>query len=220
LLDRAITGLDRLRANGQPVPDWVLGGGTGLMIYSGHRLSKDIDAFIDDPQYLTLLAPRLGGEDIWSCEAYDETGHYLKLIYPEGEIDFIVSGAITDLPVESKTIDMGEVRPGTSHTIKVEHPAEIAIKRLYYRGITLKIRDVFDIAVVDSLFSEELHDNLRFVSHLKHGISERLSAISEEFLHQQLDELAIEDKWRSLAATCLQRVKEIVEAIPEPKCVP
>jgi len=190
------------------------------MIHSGHRLSKDIDAFIDDPQYITLLSPRLGGEDIWLCEAYDETGHYLKLVYPEGEIDFIVSGSITDLPVESKIIDMGEVRPGTSHTIKVEHPVETAIKKFHYRGTMLKIRDVFDIAVVGSLFSEELRDNLRYVSHLKQGILERLSAISEEFLHQQLDELAIENKWRSLAATCLQRVKEIAEAIPEPKCIP
>jgi hypothetical protein len=190
------------------------------MIHSGHRLSKDIDAFIDDPQYITLLSPRLGGEDIWSCETYDETAHYLKLIYPEGEIDFIVSGSITYLPVESKIIDMGEVRPGTSHTINVEHPVEIAIKKLHYRGTMLKIRDIFDIAVVDSLFSEELRDNLRYVSHLKQGILERLSVISEEFLHQELDELAIADEWRPLAATCLQRVKEIAEAIPEPTCIP
>jgi hypothetical protein len=55
LLDKAITGLDRLRAKGQPVPDWVLGGGTALMVHTGHRLSKDIDAFIDDPQYISLL---------------------------------------------------------------------------------------------------------------------------------------------------------------------
>jgi hypothetical protein len=64
-------------------------------------------AFIDDPQYTALLSPRLRGEDIWSCEAYDEAGHYLKLVYPEGESDFIVAGSITDLPVEAKTVDMG-----------------------------------------------------------------------------------------------------------------
>lgn len=190
------------------------------MIYSQHRLSKDIDAFIDDPQYLTFLSPRLGGEDIWSCEAYDETGHYLKLIYPEGEIDFIVSGSITDLPIETKTIDMSEIRPDTSYSIKMEHPVEIAIKKLHYRGTMLKVRDVFDIAVVDSLFTASLHDQLHHVSHLKSGIRERLSAISDEFLHQELEELAIEDEWRPLAETCLQRVKEIVEAIPEPTCVP
>jgi hypothetical protein len=47
----------------------VLGGGTALMICAGHRLSKDIDAFIDDPQYLTFLSPRLAGEAIWACNA-------------------------------------------------------------------------------------------------------------------------------------------------------
>jgi len=198
----------------------VLGGGTALMIHSGHRLSKDIDVFIDDPQYIALLSPRLGGEDIWSCEAYDEAGHYLKLIYPEGEIDFIVAGSITDLPVESKTVDMSEVRPSASHTINVEHPVEIALKKLNYRGSMLKIRDIFDLVVVDSSFSELLRDNLRYVAHLKQGILERLSAISEEFLRQELDELAIADQWRPLADTCLQRMKEVAEAIPEPKCVP
>src|ERR1700730_16514545 len=84
----------------------------------------------------------------------------------------------------------------------------------------LKIRDVFDIAVVDCLFSELLRDNLRHVAHLKQGISERLSAISEELLRQELDELAIADEWRPLAATCLQRMKEIAEAIPERSASP
>jgi hypothetical protein len=57
------------------------------MIHTGHRLSKDVDAFIDDPQYLPYLSPRLGGEDIWGCQAYDEAANHLKLIYSEGEID-------------------------------------------------------------------------------------------------------------------------------------
>ncbi|WP_130228674.1 MULTISPECIES: hypothetical protein [unclassified Bradyrhizobium] len=183
-------------------------------IHSGHRLSKDIDAFIDDPQYIALMSPRLGGEEVWACEVYDEAAHYLKLIYSEGEIDFIVAGSVTELPVESKTI---EVRPGTSHTIKVEHPVEIALKKLNYRGSMLKIRDVLDIVVVDSLFPDLLRDNLHYVAHLKAGISGRLSGILEEFLRQQLDELAIADEWRPLASTCLQRMKEIAQVIPDPK---
>jgi hypothetical protein len=75
LLDRAINGLDRMRETGQPVPDWTLGGGTALMVHTGHRVSKDIDAFIDDAQYLSFLSPRLGGEGVWGCEAFDEAGH-------------------------------------------------------------------------------------------------------------------------------------------------
>lgn len=75
----------------------LLGGGTALMVHTGHRLSKDIDAFIDDPQYLSILSPRLGGEGIWDHQAYDEAANYLKL-YPEGEIDFIVASYITNVP--------------------------------------------------------------------------------------------------------------------------
>ena len=104
LLHRTITGLGDLRRAGQPVPDWVLGGGTALMIHAGHRISKDIDAFIHDPQYLSFLSPRLAGEAVWGCGAFNEAAHYLKLIFPEGEIDFIVAAAITDLKNERKEI--------------------------------------------------------------------------------------------------------------------
>ena len=65
------------------------------MIHADHRISKDIDAFIDDPQYLSILSPRLSGESVWACDAFTETANHLKLVFPEGEIDFIVAPAIT-----------------------------------------------------------------------------------------------------------------------------
>ena len=71
LLDRAVSGLERFRHTGQPVPDWVLGGGTALMINAGHRISKDIDIFINDAQYISFLSPRLAGESIWGTDTYD-----------------------------------------------------------------------------------------------------------------------------------------------------
>ncbi|WP_160321724.1 nucleotidyl transferase AbiEii/AbiGii toxin family protein [Bradyrhizobium pachyrhizi] len=51
LLSRTIIGLEQLEQQGQAVPDWILAGGTALMLHSEHRLSRDIDAVIDDPQY-------------------------------------------------------------------------------------------------------------------------------------------------------------------------
>jgi hypothetical protein len=62
-----LDGLSDLEQQGQPVPDWVLGGGTALMLHANHRLSRDIDAFIDDPQYLALLSPET--TDVWNCSA-------------------------------------------------------------------------------------------------------------------------------------------------------
>ncbi|MEJ2433375.1 MAG: hypothetical protein P8Y53_09480 [Pseudolabrys sp.] len=35
--------------------------------------------------------------------------------------------------------------------IKVEHPVEMALKKMNYRAGSLEVRDIFDIAVVDSL---------------------------------------------------------------------
>ena len=103
LLDRALQGLAELKRQGQPVPDWVLGGGTALMVFADHRLSRDIDAFIDDPQYLALLSPET--TDVWKCSAWDRAAHYLKLKYPEGEVDFIVTAPISSLPpIESRSI--------------------------------------------------------------------------------------------------------------------
>lgn len=211
LLDRAIGGLERLRQNGQPVPDWVLGGGTALMINAAHRTSKDIDAFITDPQYLALLSPRLGGEDVWKCEAYEEAAHHLRLVFPEGEIDFIVAAPITDLPPERKTIDVN----GSSYVIDVEHPVEVALKKLNYRGGMLKVRDVFDVSVVDALFPELLRANVSRVAHLKSAILARLDAISPSFLRLELGELDISENWRTNARACLPRVRGIVAGLAD-----
>jgi hypothetical protein len=206
--------LARLRAAGQPVPYWVLGGGTALMIQTGHRLSKDIDAFINDPQYLTCLSPRLGGEAVWACDAYSEASNHLKLVYPEGEIDFIVAASITGETPIRVPVDMNDVRPGVSQVVEVEHPVEIALKKLHYRGSLLKVRDVFDIAVVDSRFSDLLDAHLDHVAMLKPKIQERLSRITDEFCRLELAELAIADAWRPIADICLTRVREIVDNIP------
>ena len=143
------------------------------MLHTGHRLSKDIDAFISDLQYIPILSPRLGGEDVWACDTYDESPNHLKLVYPEGEIDFIVAAPITDLACESMRIP--DEQDDESTEIEVEHPVEIALKKLFYRAGSLKVRDIFDIAVVDSLHHDLLRSNLRHASHVKRDILTRLA---------------------------------------------
>jgi hypothetical protein len=133
--------------------------------------------------------------------------------YPEGEIDFIVAGNITDLAAEPISVETdGDLPP---LTVDVEHPVEIALKKLHYRGTLLKVRDIFDIAVVDSRQAGVLGRNLVHVSHLKQGIAARLSDISDEFCRRELAELDIEDDWRGVADTCLSRVRQIVRDMPE-----
>jgi hypothetical protein len=215
LLHRTVDGLARLRSAGQFAPDWVLGGGTALMIHAGHRISKDIDAFIDDPQYLASLSPRLAGDGIWACKAYEESANHLRLVFPEGEVDFIVAAKTTDLENEFRTIDVSEIAAGVAHTIEVEHPVETAIKKLTYRGSMLKVRDVLDIAVVDPLFAEVLRTNLHHVARLKPAILGRLNGISVDYLPLEIDELDITADWRSRALLCRDRVCEIIAAISD-----
>jgi hypothetical protein len=213
LLDRTVQGLAELERQGQPVPHWVLGGGTALMILAGHRLSKDIDAFIDDPQYLALLSPET--TDVWKCSAWDRAAHYLKLKYAEGEIDFLVTTPISSLPQIEKQIDLTEIRKGSKPTIRLDPPAEIALKKLHYRATMLKSRDVFDISVIDAIAGDALIANLHEVTEKKEDLLRRLDGINEDFLQAELAELDIRPGWEKHKKTCLQTVCAIVEKIPK-----
>lgn len=183
------------------------------MLHANHRLSKDIDAFITDPQYLPILSPRLGGEEVWACETYTEAANHLKLVYPEGEIDFIVASPITDLASEAMSIP--DERGGRPIQFKVEHSVEIALKKLVYRAGLLKVRDIFDIAVVDSLHHDLLDANLGHAKGAKKDIGNRLANLSEDYFRQELAELDIQGDWRDIADECLARTKVVIESIPK-----
>lgn len=136
LLRRALAGLDALEAQGTPIRWWSFGGGTALMLQLHHRDSKDIDLFLPDPQVLGFLSPKLTDPAVWNGPDYDETSHYVKLKYAEGEIDFIATSPISDLPLMNYAFD--------GRDIAIEHPAEIILKKLFHRAKLLKPRDIFD----------------------------------------------------------------------------
>lgn len=52
LFRHALTLIDEIRTHGTANPFWTFGGGTVLMLRYGHRLSKDVDIFVPNPQYL------------------------------------------------------------------------------------------------------------------------------------------------------------------------
>jgi len=212
LLSRAVVGLEQLKQQGHPVPDWILGGGTALMLHSNHRLSKDIDAFIDDPQYLGIMSPDV--TDVWDCHAWDQAPHYLKLQYAEGEIDFIVSSPLSDLATTFHEIDLSDLLAKRKVTIEIEHPAEIALKKMHYRPTMLKSRDIFDIAVADSVDHEALVCNLNKVADKKSALAKRLDGIDRKFLQAELAELDIQQGWDDQKKSCLETVQSLVQQIP------
>lgn len=212
LLSRTIIGLEQLELQGQDVPEWILGGGTALMLQADHRLSKDIDAFIDDPQYLGIMSPDVA--DVWDCRTWDKAAHYLKLGYAEGEIDFIVSGPLSDLATSFHELDLTDLPAKRKVTIQIEHPAEIALKKMHYRPTMLKSRDIFDIAVANSIEREALVGNLKEISDKKSALLKRLDGIDRKFLQAELAELDIREGWDDQKKSCFETVRSLVEQIP------
>lgn len=117
-----------------------MGGGTALMLRHRHRVSKDIDIFVTDPQILGFLNPRLGGlaEDI--AERHDEGALFVKLYLPEGEIDFVVSAPLTSPGWEPVEL--------LGRGVRLETDVEIVTKKLWHRGQSAKARDLLDLCLV------------------------------------------------------------------------
>jgi len=140
LFERALVLIDSVAAAGAELTDWSFGGGTVLMRRHHHRLSKDIDIFVPDPQYLAYLTPRLNETAESLTTDYVEEAESLKLSFPEGEIDFVASAALTREPTVSETL--------FGRRVLVETSAEIVAKKLWHRGDRIAARDIFDAAMV------------------------------------------------------------------------
>src|SRR5438128_4431287 len=98
LFQRVLVLIDSAEAAVARFKTWTFGGGTVLMRRHHHRFSKDIDIFVPDPQYFGYVTPRLNETAASLTSDYVESGLALKLLFPEGEIDFIASEPLTLRP--------------------------------------------------------------------------------------------------------------------------
>jgi hypothetical protein len=140
LLSHALELIDDIARRGGVNPFWTFGGGTVLMLRHGHRLSKDIDIFVPDPQYLGFVSPRLSELAESIAQDYVEGPGYVKLLRAEGEIDFVASSNLTAQPYEEWQL--------LGRKVKVETSAEIVAKKLWHRGDRATARDLFDLSLV------------------------------------------------------------------------
>ncbi|WP_022846166.1 nucleotidyl transferase AbiEii/AbiGii toxin family protein [Desulfurobacterium sp. TC5-1] len=138
LLNKAIS---CLKTAGIPYNEWSFGGGSALMFRYWHRESKDVDIFLTNPQYITMLSPRLNEYAESIATDYKESSVFIKILVENREIDFIVAPNLSGkLPVK-KTLD-------SNMEIFVEQPEEILVKKFFYRTESLKIRDFLDAYIV------------------------------------------------------------------------
>jgi predicted nucleotidyltransferase component of viral defense system len=168
LFQRALVLIDSVGKAGITLADWSFGGGTVLMRRYRHRFSKDIDIFIPSPQYLNYLSPHLNDTAEAMTGDYTLQAEYLKLQFPEGEIDFVVSAPLTQDPVTAETIFDREVM--------VETSVEIVAKKVWHRGDRFRARDIFDLALIAEKEPEALKSIAPILRDRKNVILARIKA--------------------------------------------
>lgn len=166
-----------MRLRTRPDAPFTFGGGTVLMLRHGHRLSKDIDLFVPDPQYLGFVRPRLSDVAADLCRDYVEAMEYIKLLRPGGEIDIVASANLTQQPWTEETI-LGE-------RVWVETDVEIVAKKMWHRGDRATARDLFDLCLVIQTNQEGLRREASWLVRHREAflqqIVERASVLSAQF---------------------------------------
>lgn len=203
LFECALRLIDSVAAHAPPLDDWTFGGGTVLMRRHKHRISKDIDIFIGDAQYLGYLTPRLNSTAESLTNNYIEQGGFLKLSFDEGEIDFVVSGSLTQSPYIIEKLFGRDVR--------VETSTEIIAKKVWHRGPEFTARDLFDLAMVRENDPEALEEIKPILTGRREAILSRVEKHERE-LRETFAALEVLD-YRPTFDECLKRAKE---ALSEP----
>lgn len=180
LFARAMQIVDSVAASGLRFDQWSFGGGTVLMRRFRHRISKDVDIFVPDPQYLGYVSPRLNDVAEALASSYLETAISVKLYFRDGEIDFIASAPLTENPTTVETV--------LGRRIHVDTTAEILAKKVWHRGRELTARDLFDLALVAAKEPAAIQ-GIAGILHERREVIRKRIASSEEALRKTYAEL-------------------------------
>jgi hypothetical protein len=182
------------------IDHWTFGGGTAMMLQIDHRESQDVDIFLSDPQLLPFLDPQKHDFqfEIWPTDYEGDGSSFQKLAFKDiGEIDFIVGRAMTASPTTQAIIE-GE-------TTLLETIPEIIAKKIYYRGSSIKPRDIFDIAAAGEQHADSVIDALRPYRTEVQTTLGVIDKLNPDFVNSAIAQLAIKDKFRSVAKTALKQ---------------
>lgn len=188
LFQRALLLIDTARDSGATLDNWSFGGGTVLMRRHRHRFSKDVDIFVPGPQCLPYLSPRLNDAAESLTADYVEQADFLKLNFPEGEIDFVASAPLT----EGATV----VEILFGREVQVETSSEIIAKKVWHRGNQFTARDIFDLAMVAEKEPDALWKIQPILRGHREAVLERIAS-QEAALRESFAALEILDYRRS-----------------------
>jgi hypothetical protein len=203
LLEKAIRYIrhSALPCNAERI-NWSLGGGTVLMMKYHHRLSRDIDIFLANPQFLGYFSPRVNDRIEADVEDYDEQAEYVKLFYGEGEIDFIVADRLLGRPY-NMFFKFGAEIPR-------EDPLEIIAKKIFYRHKNFAKRDFFDLATVLSRANEaEVLEIQKFIAPFVGYLHVQLEKV------QSFDEINILPEGEAIRRRGKTLISELLDSISD-----
>lgn len=190
------------------IDHWTFGGGTAMMLQIDHRESHDVDIFLSDPQVLPFLNPQTQNYEleIWPTDYEGDGTRALKLAFQDiGEIDFIVASSLTTAPTTPTTVE-GE-------KVLLETIPEIITKKIYHRGLSIKPRDIFDIAAAgekhaDSVIAELKPYKVEVIKALS-----TMEKLNPDFVNKAISQLTIKANYEAVAKTAINRTKEILLAV-------
>lgn len=183
-----------------PPANWSFGGGTVLMRRYRHRISKDVDIFVPDPQYLGYLSPRHNDTVDGLTSKHLEEAGYLKLYFPEGEIDFIAAAPVTSKPASVETV--------LERQVQVETSAEIVAKKIRYRGAEFTARDVLDFALVAERAPQAMTEIKPLLRERRDAILARLSS-GDRTLRKTFAQLEVLE-YRRTYHQCVRIVRKVL----------
>lgn len=206
LFRQALLLMEDIKRHGHSKPFWTFGGGTVLMLRYEHRLSKDIDLFVPDPQYLGYVTPRLSDVAASITEDYDEASQYVKLFLPEGEIDIVASPNLTENPYEDWML--------LEHPVKVESAAEIVAKKMWHRGDRPTPRDLFDLCCVIDHEPDSLRKAAPFLLRHRGIFLDELTAHATQ-LSRRFDDIRTLN-YRPSYDECVEKAKNFLNSLALP----
>lgn len=206
MLTHAFRLIDELSAHGHSDLFWTLGGGTVLMLRYRHRRSKDIDIFVPDPQVLGHVSPRLSDVAESIATDYVEGAGYVKLLHPEGEIDFVAAPNLTASPYETWRL--------LKRPVRVETAAEIIAKKFWHRGDAPSARDLFDLSLVIEREPVALRRAHAFLTRHRQAFLEQLASRAS-VLRAQFDAIDALD-YRPAFDEAAERAARFLRSLPPP----
>lgn len=122
-----------------------------------------------------------------------------------GAIDFIVAGTLTSSPTTQADIQ-GEA-------VLLETIPEIITKKIYYRGTSIKPRDIFDIAAAGERHGDQVIKELRNYRDQVSQAFRTIDKLNADFVSAAIAQLAIKDRFKEIAKAAIPRSKEILRAV-------